>query len=239
MLAGDSTSLDLTDEEWKQHGLDVPILSSEQLNWRGLSFAYYRQPPHEIPVHSHTQHVIAICVQPYAVSFKTGRCWDEYYMWGDVVIFPAHQASPMARCDQDVEYINLYLDPSALTDMARESIDTDCVELTPQLKVHDPLIHQMGLALKTELELHGADSGLYAESMATALSVHLLRRYSTKCLRLPSNTDGLPKSRLREAIAYINDHLDQDLRLADIAAVVHIIPILYKAALNKASRIKS
>lgn len=58
--------------------------------------------------------------------------------------------------------------------------------------------------------------------LATALSVHLLRRYSTQRLQIREYTGGLPNHLLRQAIAYINEDLDQDLRLADIATVVHL-----------------
>ncbi|MEP0873025.1 hypothetical protein NDA01_24875 [Trichocoleus desertorum AS-A10] len=44
----------------------------------------------------------------------------------------------------------------------------------PQHKIRDPLIQQIGLTLKTELESSGTDSRLYADAMATALSAHLV-----------------------------------------------------------------
>lgn len=82
----------------------------------------------------------------------------------------------------------------------------------------------MGLALKTELELNGADSRLYAESMATALSVHLLRRYSVRKTQIREYKGGLPKYQLKEVINYINEHLDHNLTLAELAASVQISP---------------
>ncbi|MEP0859678.1 AraC family transcriptional regulator [Trichocoleus sp. DQ-U1] len=47
-------------------------------------------------------------------------------------------------------------------------------------------------------------------------------------------TGGLPLHKLREAIAYINDYLDQDLMLAEIAATVQMSPH-YFASLFKQS----
>lgn len=37
-------------------------------------------------------------------------------------------------------------------------------------------------------------------------------------------TGGLPKYKLREAIAYINEHLDQNLTLAELSSVVQMSP---------------
>lgn len=92
----------------------------------------------------------------------------------------------------------------------------------------------MGLALKAELEAGGTDSRLYAESMATAMAVHLLRRYSLLEQEIKHYTGGLPKYKLREAIAYIQEHLEQNLTLAELAAVVHMSPH-YFASLFKQS----
>nr|WP_250124871.1 hypothetical protein [Chroococcidiopsis sp. CCMEE 29] len=61
------------------------------------------------------------------------------------------------------------------------------------MKLRHPLIQHMGLALKAELEAGGADTRLYAESMATALSVHLLRRYSSRQPEIRDYPGGLPK----------------------------------------------
>ncbi len=217
-------SLDLTDEEiWQQRGLNVPLLSSDRASWQGLQFAYHRQPPHEIPIHRHAHHVIAVCLQPYVVQFECeGRWQTEVYTCGDAVIFPAEQESPLARCEQTVEYLNLFLEPAVLSQVASELTDGQNVELPSHWNVHDPFIYQLSLALKTELEWGGCDSGFYADSMATALSAHLIRRYSRQRSPIESYRDGLPPHLLRQAIAYIQEHLDQDLRLADIAAAVHL-----------------
>ena len=153
-----------------------------------------------------------------------GHWQTMYYSIGDVCILPAYQWGPMAQCNQDTEFIHLYLEPNMLTRIAHTSTEADRVELIPNFQVHDPLIQQIGLTLKTELEHNRADSGLYAESMGVALSAHLLQRYAVKKSILRDYTDGLSKHKLKEAISYINDHLDHELSLTEIATVVQISP---------------
>ncbi len=70
--------------------------------------------------------------------------------------------------------------------------------------------------------------------MATALSVHLLRRYSSRKPQISNFTDGLPNYKLKKAIAYIHEHLDQSLTLAQLSSVVEISPH-YFATLFKQS----
>ena len=229
-------TIDLTQERvWKLFALNSPILSSYKAGWKGIHFAYHRQPAHEIPDCRFAHHILTICVGQFEIKLKRdGRWQKEYYTCGDIGFFPASQQGPIAQCDREVEFINLYLEPKTFARVACESVDADRVELVPQFNIRDPLIQQIGLELKTELEFGAADSRLYAESMATALSAHLLQRYSVKKLILRDYTGGLPKHKLREAIAYINDHLDLDLMLADMATLIGMSPH-YFATLFKQS----
>ena len=210
---------------WEEFALNPPILSSHRAGWKGIHFAYYYQSAYEMPSIICPQHVITISTNQHELRLKQGKsCRTEFYTPGYIGILPANHPSPTVQCNGEIESFHLNIDPTVLARVAHESIDDDYVELAPNFKANDPLIYSMGWELKTELELGGVDSYLYAESMATALSVHLLRRYSTKQLRLRDHADGLPKRIFREVIAYINDNLEKELRLADLAAVVNMSP---------------
>jgi AraC family transcriptional regulator len=226
MLSAPTSSLDLTEERiWQQFALASPILSSQSAGWKRVQLVYHRQPPHEIPSHCFAQHVIAICAQPHPARLKlNGRWRREQYSPGDIGVMPAHHLSPTTQSETSGEYLALFLDPESLTHAAFEAVDADQVELIPHFKTPDPLIQQMGWALKQELELSAGESSLYAEAMAVALSVHLLQRYCTKQVLLRDYAEGLPKFKLRQVIAYIHEHLDQDLSLGEMAAIATMSP---------------
>jgi AraC family transcriptional regulator len=212
-----------------------PLLSSQEAGWNGIHLEYHRQPAHEVTECCFAQHIICIQVGRAGASLTVdGHFQGKYYTDGDIRILPAHQYIPRTRCDGEADFIILYLEPKMLARIASESVDTDLVELIPQLKCRDPLIQQIGLALKSEFESGGVDSCLYAESMATALSAHLLRKYSAHKPVIRDYTGGLPKYKLQKAIAYINSNLDQNLALAELAAVVEMSPH-YFASLFKQS----
>ncbi|MEW6494490.1 MAG: AraC family transcriptional regulator [Cyanobacteriota bacterium] len=174
-------------------------------------------------------------MKPVEVTVKIeGHQQKEYYNYGEIVVFPANQQFIMTRCHGETEFINLFLEKSTFARVAYEAIDADRVEIIPQIKIKDPLIQQIGLELLNELRLGGVDSRLYADSMATALSAHLLQRYCVKRAVIPEYTSGLPQHKLREVIDYINDHLDQNLILSEIAAIVKMSPH-YFASLFKQS----
>ena len=65
-----------------------------------------------------------------------------------------------------------------------EAVDAR-IEIVQKIQTHDPLIQQLGLSLKRELETGVAESRLYAESVATLLAVHLLKHYSVQKIVVP------------------------------------------------------
>lgn len=87
----------------------------------------------------------------------------------------------------------------------------------PRIKRVDLLIHQIGLALKQNLEIGGVGSRFYADSVATALSAHLLRCYATRNHPFREHDDGLSNQKLRQALEYMYGYLGENLSLSAIA----------------------
>jgi AraC family transcriptional regulator len=95
----------------------------------------------------------------------------------------------------------------------------------------DPQIERLMLSLKAELEAGGTALGgrLYAESLANALVVHLLREHSSlgwgarqKAAREPEG--GLSAHALKQALDYVGDNLAGEPSLAGMAAAAGLSP---------------
>ncbi len=211
------------------------LLSSFEAGWDGLNLLYELEPADEVAETDLGQHFIVIALDDFRASYWLDGGWKHInYAKGEIAILPATQPFPRTQIDREVPLLELFLDPATLTRAACESVNPDKVELVPQWQIHDPLIQHLGLALKAELETGDTDSRLYAESMATALSAHLLRRYCSHPEKIKDYTGGLPNYKLRQAVSYINEHLDQNLTLAEIADAVRMSPN-YFASLFKQS----
>ncbi|MBE9037171.1 AraC family transcriptional regulator [aff. Roholtiella sp. LEGE 12411] len=211
------------------------IISTPVAGWNGFYFAYHRQSNYKLPETSPFQHIVTIYSKEFQAKLKINGHWqNKSYAATDVGIFPAHQISPAVQFEHDLGFIHIGIEPAMITRVAYELVDTDAIEIVQQLQTHDPLIQQIGLTLKQEIETNGFDSYLYLESAANMLTVHLLKRYSTHKFIIREYNGGLPKYKLKEAIAYINDNLDQNLSLAEIAAIVQMSPH-YFASLFKQS----
>ena len=83
---------------------------------------------------------------------------------------------------------------------------------------------QIAQWLLIELQQQQMGSSLYIESLTTMLRVHLLRNYSAVKPQIPDYKGGLAKHKLQMAIAFIDENLDRDLKLAEIAALVAMSP---------------
>jgi AraC family transcriptional regulator len=124
-----------------------------------------------------------------------------------------------------VRHLHLYLAPALLQRVAAEvDLNPDTVEVLQTLGVYDPQIQAAALALFTELRTDGLGGRLYAESIATLLALQLLRRYSSARLPDQPRHGGLSGPIVEQVTAYIDEHLADDLTLAELAAVAGLSP---------------
>ena len=150
-----------------------------------------------------------------AADGKQNRMLCEQDQLGFIEIIPADLPF-RSMCTREIEFTHCYFDPAFLRQVAYESVDPDCVELTLMLQQPSPLLWHMGAALKTVLETNQKNSRFYADSIATAFAAHLLTHYTTRNHNL-REYNGLPKEQLKQAIEYINEHLSEDISLSDLA----------------------
>lgn len=204
------------------------VLSSYKAGWNGILLEYHRQPRHETPEFFSIQHVLGIPTEvqyPYRSERRLdGHFQNEQISEGDILVIPANTRHWNYSDTEEDNFIVLSLEPTVLARTVCESVAPERVEIVPHFAKPDPLIRGMGLALKAELESGGLGGCLYAESMATALSAHLLRWYSAQKHGIREYTGGLPKYKLRQVTDYINNHLDQDLGLAELAELAQMSP---------------
>jgi len=106
-------------------------------------------------------------------------------------------------------------------------LNADRITLAPELQIKDPKLEHIGWALKSSLEAAEPFDRLYAESLGTALAVHLLRRYAKTPHGVPER--GLTRRQLRAVIDYVQEHLAADLSLAELATIAGVSSSHFKA----------
>ena len=200
-----------------------PLVSSYKASWNGIHLAHYLQPSWEIPEHYISQHIISISAKNPEILevIADGERWqisseDRENL---IQVYPADR-SYQVNWIGDSEFIHCYLDLQCLSNNAYESIDPDRLELMLHFFRSDPVVYQIVLALKRELETNPLNNRFYAESAATFLAAHLVKHYATSKPVFPEYTEGLSPYKLRRVIDYIQAHLAEDLSLETIATEI-------------------
>jgi AraC family transcriptional regulator len=222
MLQEKALAIDVTQVQARKSVLPrPPMLSSHQAGWEYLSLEYHLQPGYESPEHYASHYTLAIRLKSQSgLERWLGDCHkSENCIPGDVAVIPP-QVTHKVSSSQESEFIALCLDPKFVLNVAMESVHPDALEIIPHFSKPDPLIYQIGLALKSALQSNKSASRLYAESMATALSAHLLQHYSAPKHTLREYEGGLPKYKLQRVIEFIIDNLADNLMLGMMAQEV-------------------
>ena len=131
-----------------------PIVSSLSVGWNDFAVAYDRYPPQETPIVSLKQHCIAIYTDMPS-SFQVertidGRMLQEKNIQGGFILLPANTSHKVVW-NREGGMIVIAIDPTTFAQNIHEVVDPDSVELLPRFTTHDPLIYQIGVALKSTL----------------------------------------------------------------------------------------
>ncbi len=200
------------------------LLSSHQAGWQNIVLEHWSRAPQETPVYYSKQHTIVIRLKTEKNTERKldGVFRQENIQIGDIVLIPAH-VEHWARFQEDAELVIIALAANALANTIYDAIDPERVELIPQFAHPEPTIEQFAYAILAELQADYYGCQLYAETLANAMFVHLLRKYSTFQPQIKKYQDGLSGYRLKQVLNYIHDHLgDRNLTLRDIAQEIHI-----------------
>lgn len=218
--------------------LHEAVLSSYTANWHGLYLQYHHQPAQEIFKHYSKQHRIIVHDYPLPtpkIEWVGKLSQSSQVIPGTITIIPANMQNG-AYWDAEHRFVVLVFESNLFAQRIAEATNIDEVELLPTLSHPDPLIHNIGLALKAQCcESDGIGSRLYVDSLAIALTAHLLRYYSVQKRTLSISNSSLSKSKLRKVIEYIHHHFGQDITVAQLAAIAQISPSYFSALFKQST----
>jgi AraC family transcriptional regulator len=128
---------------------------------------------------------------------------------GEVAIIPAGTTwSCQSEGAHSFNLLLMYLRPLYVRSAAAEfDVSYQELPLTPQIGFPSQHIRHIALSLLSELQEANVVGRLYADSLAIALAMQLIRHYSSlKDVQI--GYGGMAPHRLRKAIGLINQHLD-------------------------------
>ena len=123
------------------------------------------------------------------------------------------------RRETPIRRIAVAIHPSLLVNALDQTAHESNIELIEHWNLMDRHIMAVLIAMTADLEEGSPAGKLYGESLAHALAVYLLRRYCARRLEPPVYRGGLAGYRLNRVLEHMEEHLADDLSLAELAAV--------------------
>jgi AraC family transcriptional regulator len=116
---------------------------------------------------------------------------------------------------------HLYIDPAMA--LADSELRFGAIEFEPRLFFYEPSLWSTARKILRLVE-EGDDNRLYAETLAVALAIELIRFQGRGGLRPPAARGGLAEWQRRAVVEFINDNLERNISLKELAALARLSP---------------
>lgn len=211
------------------------FLSSEAIGWAGLVARAYHEPMEmETWMAPALPDTALVLVTHGAMRMEQRRMngpWQAMHVrQGDLLLRPGGIAPYEVRWKGltpgplQTLHLHLHRDLMARTAQAVAGSDPARLTLGERVGFQDPVLSQIGFALRDELERHTPAGRLYAETAAQMLAVHLLHRYSSAGGAVQAPAQGLTRHQVGRVSDFIQVHLGQDLSLEILARQIGFSP---------------
>ena len=209
----------LTPEAWAKLLPRRPLLTSPPGGWGGLELQMYRNGPGGVSARGSRDHVLVLNMAGRTLIDDTceGRRQKIWSEPGSFCLEPA--GKPASRSWKgSAEVVVVYLKPNLISTVAQDlDLDPTAVHVTPRLAVPDQLVHHFGLVLRSIAANAHPGTALMVDSVARALTVHLLRQHSNVQKMIPTRQPELPARRLTTVIDYMRAHFNQPVTVSELA----------------------
>ncbi len=153
----------------------------------------------------------------YMVCQRAGQKHCGLAVHGDIDIVPADTACVWEPNGPDSALI-VSISPDVLASAAEElGLDRNRLEVVNRFQVRDSQVEHICWALKAEMERGYPTGRIFLDSLSTALAAALVRRHSSFASLPSASISRMSGQRFRQALSYIEDNLQQDLSLKEIA----------------------
>ena len=208
---------------------EAVVASSQTYGWQNLHAVELRYRTSEWSIPPLDNHCVILQLGPAAtVKARIGdHSFEQILQTGEIVVVPADLPLHWQQSDSAASHtLHLYLHPEFLRSTAAAiDLDFNQISIAPHFGMNDEHIHHIGLSVHCELQNVNVIGRIYADSLAKVLAMQLARRYSyLNDLRV--NSGGMAPRKLRKAVEFINENLDQEQTVA-LSAVAEVVQMSY------------
>jgi AraC family transcriptional regulator len=203
------------------------LLASDALGFHDVVLRSYAQASSEVEVPPLRDYLLSLH-QGAALTMDRridGGSWRSEWLVPGTVSMLTRAVPSEWHWSEPTEATHLYLSRDLLARVSADVFDRDIavVELRDVLKVDDQILRACIENIAEEVRTHGLGGQLLVDAQATQACVQLLRCYADiKFLEDRVLNRGFSRLQAKVVAGYIEEHLDQKLRLAELAQVAHV-----------------
>lgn len=190
----------------------------------GLSTIYEHRVPKELDILD-SRHLACVNFQQQrnaTYTYAGATDWHGTRQAGMVqIVEPGHRVTGLLT--EGTNHVMLKMRHRWLSDLALKAFNADTVELISNgIPYRDQKLHRLYMLIRDELV--GDGSSLMLDALSVAVGIHLLRTASTVGSLKVEPRAALPARKLRLVREYIDAHLETDITLSKLAALVELSP---------------
>jgi len=201
------------------------LLDSAPLRWDGIRIREFQYSGLDVPAPGMHDHLV--------VSYQTGttpmnrRCvgdWQHQQVVPGAVSLMTRAVQSHWRWTEDIKVCHIYLPNSTVAKVASDAYEREVrdVAFLDMLRVDDPILGRLASLFIQEARKGGLGGRLYVEALRNQTCVHILRHYADVHFSEAQFQGGLSPTQCRRLTQYIQDNLNQDITLADLARVAEL-----------------
>ena len=202
------------------------IASSATRKWTGVHAERRRHSAGELPAYRSTVTEITFALRGETDAFVhrtgSGHRQATSVRKGTIWLCPPDVLEDSTRITHDLsDILHVTLPGSLFDSVSQEVSGLAGRSIRYASDVEDPLMEYMLLAISGELTSETSSGGLLVESTALALSLRLASQHSESASYSLANQSGasLDKRRLRRVLTYVQDNLETDISVSNMAQI--------------------
>ncbi len=194
-----------------------PEVASDPVEWPSVHLELHPPGTYENSPARPVNHLLGFPLDhPVDCETSDGGPYRSYQIHpGQFSLYPA-SVMFAARARTEGRFFMVSITPQFLASHTEELSRHQPLELPSLRAVDDPFCAAVGGLIRAEVSARRPHGRLYIETLAAALSVHLVRTYG-RARTENRQMGGLSPSQLRQATGFIHAHLEGDVPLESIA----------------------
>jgi AraC family transcriptional regulator len=165
---------------------------------------------------------------------RCGKVRSRVFVMGDISITPPGSSCGVWTLRQPTHRLNIGIEPHLISEISESAgISSRRVEFVEHFGSQDPNVYHVARRLLLEQQTSGLGGSLYTDALVTELIIQLLRKYSSEGMREDNDHGSPDRAQLRPALEMINDDLQTNFSLKELARAVHLSPYHFSRAFKR------